>query len=96
MVFLSESYGHLVGFEHCVTFIFSSQECGLFVTLRGFLMVSHETCDIIGSQYFDFIKLFFIFDTDLICGSNEQKETTLRSTPNNGSTKIPKNCGQAF
>jgi hypothetical protein len=59
-------------------------------------LVSHETCDIIGSQYFDFIKLFFIFNTELIGGNDEQKETTLRRTPNYGPTKIPKNCGQTF
>jgi hypothetical protein len=47
-----------------------------------FLMAWHEACDIIGSQYFDFIKLFFIFNIDLSGGSNEQKETSLRSTSN--------------
>ena len=65
--------------------------------LRGFLFDSSpETCDIIGSQYFDFIKLFFIFNTDLSSENNEQKETTLRSTPNHRPTKIPKNCRQTF
>jgi len=54
-------------FEHYVTYLhfFARKTATTFCNFgRLLLTVSYENLRYIGSQYFDFIKLFFIFNPD--------------------------------